>query len=101
MSNNVLATLKENAKQADETIALLKKHLAILEKETSKFSWWLVFRLFQKDQYIVSSYDMSCFLQVEVVTGLKHFMRWMTVTLQVTKTHKCCENTRQNKFKFF
>lgn len=36
MSNNVLATLKENAKKADETIALLTKHLAILEKEASK-----------------------------------------------------------------
>ena len=61
MSNNVLATLKENTKQADETIALLKKHLAILEKETSKFSWYDLFLDYFKKTSTLSHHTI-CFV---------------------------------------
>ena len=41
ISDKILNVLKQNAKQAEETIALLKEQLILLEKETSKYILWL------------------------------------------------------------
>ena len=35
--DRVLNILRQNAKQADETIALLKKQISLLEKEASEY----------------------------------------------------------------